>query len=177
MAKHQNEFVPLFNPHFFKDPFEVQVDTRPLAKGALLEPGLFFDDEFKSKVLRYVPSVVPALKAVVYGADFTKDMTPSEAYARTAGGVFTPRQFIATLAFCLAHDRRTKKSSKKILRYDKDAANIFCVRSRSHLISVLVETNMVMDHFEGIGVLGFYNLKSLLEDDGRDSWENVRLFI
>ncbi|MEK7089506.1 MAG: hypothetical protein AAB920_01680 [Patescibacteria group bacterium] len=167
----------LFNPHFFKDPFQVEVNTRPLKKEALLMPGIFFDDEFKDRVLRYVPSVVPPLTGTIYGADFAKDMTPSEAYARTAENIFTPREFIATLAFCIAHDRRMKKEEKKILRTGGDSSNIFCVRSRGRLVSVWVDMNLVMDHFEGIGVHGFYDVKSPLEDDGEDRWDDVRFFV
>lgn len=177
MAKPKNEFVPLFNPHFFKDAFEVQIDTRPLAKEALLAPGIFFDDEFKQKVLRYVPSVIPAFAGPIYGADFATDMTTSEAYARTAGNILRPWEFIATLAFSIAHDCRTKKSKDKILRYDGNAANLFCVRARGRMVLVWVEMNTVMDHFEGIGVLGFQDLKSLLEDDLMDRTGDIRLFI
>jgi len=168
---------PLFNEHFFMKPFAAAVETKSFAKEFLLEPQLFFDDEFKQGVLRYVPSVIPSISGGVHAADFAKEMTPSEAYARTAGNLFTPAQFIAMLFAFLIRDYRTKKSELRILRDDHGALNLFCVRARGRLVSVWVDMNFSNDEFTGVGVFGFHDIKSMLEDDGFSRLANARLFV
>lgn len=176
MARKKPEEEPslIYNPSYFKNVNEFELSTLEFKKDYFFMPGIFFTDEFKKRVLRYVPSVVPAAEGSVNFADFAREMTLSEAYMRTAGNVLRPAQFLTLLRLFLASDRRKKRDDKKILRVD--APNIFCVVTRNGLVAVWVETNHPNPDFSGCAVFAF-DIEHLLVEEGDIRLSEARFFV
>lgn len=171
--------VIAFNSHYYKDAFAWNFKTASFKREhLLLRPGLFFDDEFKTRVLRYAPPIIPGIEGTIFGADFKHEMSVAEAFARALDRCLTPAQFLAILRAILDSDARTKNDAKKVLRYDgEEGENLFCIRARGEHVLAWVATGHYSDHFRGIGVFGFGSVPTLLGESDPIEFEKARLFV
>ena len=170
MAHTKRERMPKveFNPSFFKDTGKIIIKGRKCYKEDFLAPGLFLTDEFKTLILPYVSSVLPAARGTLNSLDFLKEMTLREAFYKKTENVLTPDGFAVVFLALFSTDKEEEDKEKKLLK--AESFNLFYVKIPLGIVTVWVDPDHKNADFSGCGIFVFG-----LDDDERLS--DCRVFV